>query len=461
MQSTHKTEKSDKPFKTSTETKAVLDLAKRAKAASRELARVKHEKRVATLLTMANKIEQAASKILDANRVDLASMEKEKAPDSDVLKKRLALDETKIIEITRSIREVAKMADPIGQHLMTRELDENLILTKIACPIGLVAIIFESRPDALPQIVSLCLKSGNAAILKGGTEAQNTNEKLFECIQSALEENQISTATFALTHKREDVSALLSANGVVDLIIPRGSNALVSHIMQNTQIPVLGHAAGICHVFVDEHADIQKALNICVDAKVSYPAACNAAETILIHRSIAPKVVPQLLRQLADQKVEMRCDNKVKESADENTRSVIVDATEEDYGQEFSNLTVAIKIVNDLDAAIEHINTYSSNHTDTIITEDDSSAQKFFEQVDSAGVYHNASTRFADGFRYGFGAEVGISNGKMHPRGPVGLDGLTTYKYKLKGDGHIAADYSGANARPFTHKDLETGEGKI
>jgi glutamate-5-semialdehyde dehydrogenase len=457
MQSTP--EKTEKTIKTSAA--AVLDLAKRAKAASRELARVKHEKRVAALLTMANKIEQASSKILEANRLDLANMEKEKAPDSDVLKKRLALDETKIGEITRSIREVSKMADPIGQHIMARELDQNLILTKIACPIGLVAIIFESRPDALPQIVSLCLKSGNAAILKGGVEAQNTNEKLFECIQSALEDNQISTDTFALTHKREDVSALLSANGVVDLIIPRGSNALVSHIMQNTQIPVLGHAAGICHVFIDEHADIEKAVRICIDAKASYPAACNAAETILIHQNIAPKVVPQLLRQLAEKNVEMRCDHKVKKLADDRTRAVIVDATEEDFGQEFSNLTAAIKIVNDLDGAIEHINTYSSNHTDAIITEDDSSAEKFFEQVDSAGVYQNASTRFADGFRYGFGAEVGISNGKMHPRGPVGLDGLTTYKYKLKGDGHVVADYSGANARAFTHKDLETGEGKI
>jgi glutamate-5-semialdehyde dehydrogenase len=457
MQSTpHQTQKA---IKTSDE--AVLDLAKRAKAASRELARAKHERRVAALLSMATEIEQASSKILEANRIDLALMEKEQAPDSDVLKKRLALDETKIGEITRSVREVAKMADPIGQSLMARELDQNLILTKIACPIGLVAIIFESRPDALPQIISLCLKSGNAAILKGGTEAQNTNKALFECVQSALKENQISTDTFALTHKREDVSALLSANGVVDLIIPRGSNALVSHIMKNTQIPVLGHAAGVCHVFVDEHADLEKALRICVDAKTTYPAACNAAETILIHRNIASQIVPKLLRQLAEKNVEMRCDDKVKEFADEETRALIVDANEDDFGQEFSNLTAAIKIVNDFDGAIDHINTYSSNHTDAIITEDEASAEKFFEQVDSAGVYQNASTRFADGFRYGFGAEVGISNGKMHPRGPVGLDGLTTYKYRLKGDGHIVADYSGANARSFTHKDLETGEGKI
>jgi glutamate-5-semialdehyde dehydrogenase len=352
------------------------------------------------------------------------------------------------------------MADPIGQHLMTRELDQDLVLTKIACPIGLVAIIFESRPDALPQIISLCIKSGNAAILKGGTEAQKTNRKIFECILTALDENEISTDTFALTHKRDDVQALLSANGIVDLIIPRGSNALVSHIMKNTQIPVLGHAAGVCHIFIDEHADFDKAYRICVDAKTTYPAACNAAETILIHKNIAPELVPTLLLRLSEKNVELRCDEKIKQLADSRTKAVLVDALPNDFGQEFSNLTVAIKIVDSLDQAIEHINTYSSNHTDAIVTEDTASAEKFFEQVDSAGVYQNASTRFADGFRYGFGAEVGISNGKMHPRGPVGLDGLITYKYRLKGDGHVVADYTGGNARSFTHKELETGEGK-
>lgn len=303
-----------------------------------------------------------------------------------------------------------------------------------------------------------CRKSGNGALLKGGREAEQTNKQIFACIQKSLVQNDINPEVFALTHKREDVEALLSAKGTVDLIIPRGSNALVSHIMSNTQIPVLGHAAGICHIYVDKEADLHKALRICIDAKTSYPAACNAVETILVHENAATRFLPDLLQSFENMRVESRCDEKCKQLVKSMVKSIdlgmVKDATADDFGTEFSNLIVAVKIVDSIDAAIQHINDNSSNHTDAIVTEDTSAAERFFELVDSAGVYLNASTRFADGFRYGFGAEVGISNGKLHPRGPVGLDGLTTYKYRLVGKGHIVADYSGANARQFSHKDL-------
>ena len=444
------------------ESPPIIELARKAKAVSRQLPRLSHEKRIAALLSMADHIEEASKKILNANNEDLAAIEREEqTPDVEVLKKRLALSDSKLADITLSIRQVAKMDDPIGQTLMSRELDKDLILNKVACPIGLVAIIFESRPDALPQIVSLCLKSGNAAVLKGGKEAEQTNKVIFSCIQAALKENGIDPGAFALTHSRGDVEILLGARGIVDLIIPRGSNALVSYIMSNTQIPVLGHAAGICHIYVDKAADLEKANRICFDAKTTYPAACNAVETILIHKDVAAEFVPGLLQQFESAGVESRCDKESRELVKGMNLTGLKEAHDDDYGKEFSNLTAAVKVVTSLEAAIDHINMFSSNHTDAIVTEDEAAAERFFEEVDSAGVYQNASTRFADGFRYGFGAEVGISNGKMHPRGPVGLDGLTTYKYKLRGKGHVSADYSGENARPFLHRDLEPKKGKI
>jgi glutamate-5-semialdehyde dehydrogenase len=270
----------------------------------------------------------------------------------------------------------------------------------------------------------------------------------------ALQKNDINKDIFALTHKREDVEVLLSARGIVDLIIPRGSNELVQYIMSNTQIPVLGHSAGVCHIYVDESADLEKALRICIDAKTSYPAACNAAETILVHKTIAAKFLPLLLQSFETLKVESRCDEATRELIKNGHLTMVRAAEPADFGREFTDLIVACRVVESLDQAIQHINEFSSNHTEAIITEDQASAERFFEEVDSAGVYQNASTRFADGFRYGFGAEVGISNGKLHPRGPVGLDGLTTYKYRLVGTGQIVADYTGANGRPFLHKDL-------
>jgi glutamate-5-semialdehyde dehydrogenase len=455
----------------------IMQAVRQAKIASRQLLGLPHEQRTAALLSMAENISNKAQLILKANSEDiehLASTESlalspsDNALANDALLKRLVLSQSKLDEIVLSIKQVAAMPDPIGKTLMARELAPDLILNKISCPIGLIAVIFESRPDALPQILSLCLKSGNAAILKGGKEAERTNCEIFNCIETALNDNDINSQIFALTHSREDIEKLLTAKGLIDLIIPRGSNDLVNYIQSHTQIPVLGHAAGICHIFVDQAADLAKALRICVDAKTSYPAACNAVETVLVHERIAQKFIPQLLRAMQANSVEVRADIVAKNvageiSADkaskELTEKLTLDASESDFGKEFSSLIIALKVVSSLDNAIEHINAFSSNHTDAIITEDDESAAKFFAQVDSAGVYQNVSTRFADGFRYGFGAEVGISNGKLHPRGPVGLDGLTTYKYRLKGNGHIVTDYSGDNADRFTHRDLNSEEG--
>jgi glutamate-5-semialdehyde dehydrogenase len=322
-------------------------------------------------------------------------------------------------------------------------------LQRVTCPIGLIGVIFEARPDALPQIASLCLKSGDGVILKGGAEAEHSNRILFQCLKKAAEKAGLPGECLVLLESRSDVNELLKAERFVDLVIPRGSNSLVRFIQDNTRIPVLGHAEGICHVYVDDSANIEKAVSIICDAKVQYPSACNAVETILVHETIAPKLMPLVAKALTERKVSMRGD-----SATTKLVGEISPATEEDWSTEYGDLIIAIKIVKDIDEAIEHINEYGSGHTDTMVGEDHKKFDKFFAQVNSAGVYLNASTRFADGFRYGFGAEVGISTAKQHPRGPVGIEGLVTYKYKLIGDGHIVADYVGSKAKQFSHRDL-------
>lgn len=429
----------------------MLEIAAKAREAGRLLAELSDGKRNVALEAIADTIAGQAESILDANRKDLAAAETLVAQGelSGAAAKRLLLDEAKLAKVIEGIRQVSRLADPLRKVLLARELDEGLILRQVTYPIGVIGVIFESRPDALPQIVSLCLKSGNAALLKGGKEAQETNRALFDAIQAGLSASGAPNQAFALLQGREEVAQMLKAESFVDLIIPRGSNELVRHIMDNTHIPVLGHAAGICHVFIDEMADIEKATAICLDSKTDYPAACNAAETILVHQSIAAQFLPELGRRLLEKGVEVR--------ADPERLPLIkgaIEATADDFGHEFSDLIVAIKVVGGIQEAIDHVNRYGSHHTDCIVTEDGESARRFLSQVDSAGVFHNASTRFADGFRYGFGAEVGISNGKMHPRGPVGLEGLVTYRYVLEGNGHIASDYSGPDARHFTHRDL-------
>jgi len=311
-----------------------------------------------------------------------------------------------------------------------------------------IGVIFESRPDALVQIASLCIKSGNAVLLKGGREAKASNRALFDTIVEAVSAAGVPSDALALFEEREDVDALLAADGLVDLIVPRGSNALVRSIQERTSIPVLGHAEGLCHVYVDESADLDKALGIVVDAKTSYPSACNSVETLLVHEGVAEAFLPRVVDALSPMGVELRGDEIARRIAP------LTPTSAEDWDTEYCDLVLSVHVVESLDEAVDFINTHGSAHTDAIVTDDDAAWERFFAEVDAAGVYRNASTRFADGYRYGFGAELGISTGKLHPRGPVGLAGLVTYKYKLVGDGHVSTDYTGPRARRFSHRNL-------
>lgn len=433
----------------------IINLAREVKEDSHQLAGLSEAARNDLLLAMAKEIESNTSCILQANQEDLAEanvlLAKGELSQANV--QRLALSEQKLDTIIYGIKQVSGLPDPLGKVLLARELDNDLKLYKITCAIGVIAVIFESRPDALPQIISLCLKSGNAAILKGGREARQTNRALFAVIAKALSSINLQSC-FKLLEARADVDALLQADRYIDLIIPRGSNELVNYIMNKTRIPVLGHAAGVCHIYVDTQADQDKALSICLDAKTQYPSACNAAEAFLIDRKIAAVLLPRLMQALQAAHVAVRYDKNIQPYCDMSAYKQAQPADNSDWGKEFGDLIVAIKAVSSCQEAIKHINSYGSHHTDAIVTEDKETAALFLREVDSANVYHNASTRFADGFRYGFGAEVGIANGKLHPRGPVGLDGLVTYKYNLIGAGHVVSDYAGVKAKTFTHKDL-------
>jgi delta-1-pyrroline-5-carboxylate synthetase len=430
----------------------VLEAAKGASLAARSLARLSAEQKTAVLHAIAGALAANARAIAQANLEDLAAARAlvEAGRMSDALLQRLTLDEGKLRGIVAGIEQVADMDDPVGRVTLATELDEGLRLERVTCPIGVIGVVFESRPDALPQIVSLCLKSGNAVLLKGGREAERSNRALYDVILGAAVGAGLPAAAITLLESREDVAELLDAHEYVDLIVPRGSNALVRHIQTHTSIPVLGHSEGICHVYVDRAADLDKALAIAVDAKVQYPSACNAMETLLVHEAIAPRFLSRAVAALRAAGVEVRCDERA-------TREFGVagpQATEADWATEYSGLILSIRVVASLDEAIAHVNRYGSRHTEAIVTEDAAAFDRFFAEVDAAGVYMNASTRFADGFRYGFGAEVGVSTGKLHPRGPVGMDGLVTYKYRLVGGGHVVAAYSGPEARRFTHRPL-------
>lgn len=382
--------------------------------------------------------------IFEANLKDMAAAEKDGLPAPII--NRLKFDAHKLEACVAGINDLVDMEDPLFKELLKRSLDDGLTLTKTTCPIGVIGVIFESRPDALVQIAALCMKSGNCAVLKGGSEAKNTNRVLFETIYEAATGAGLPEGFAVLIEDRAEIGELLKCHEYVDLLIPRGSNEFVQYIMNNSKIPVMGHADGICHIYVDGAADIDKAVPIIIDSKTQYVAACNTAETLLVHKDIADLIIP-LLADASGDKIRYRCDAR--------SMSLIPcdEATEEDYKTEYLDYILSIKVVNDIDEAIAHINRYGSHHTDCIITEDKDSADKFMALVDSAGVYQNCSTRFADGFRYGFGAEVGISTGKLHARGPVGLDGLVTYKYKLVGEGHIVADYA-SGASTFKFRDL-------
>jgi len=431
----------------------VAAIAARARKASRSLAQLSVETRNGALLAIAGAIQANVPRILEANARDLKAAEPEVAAGrmSSAMFARLKVTERGVAQMAAQIREVSRMEDPLGRRLSATELDEGLVLYKESCPFGVVGVIFESRPDALPQLASLALKSGNAILLKGGAEAAHTNETMVAVWRESLAKfPAVPADSINLLQSRADVNEMLALDRDVDLIIPRGSYALVQFIMAHSRIPVLGHSEGVCHVYVDAAADRDKAIAIAYDAKVQYPAVCNAAETLLVHQAIAAKFLPSLAAKLKEAKVEIRGDAK---TAALLPGQGIVPATEEDWRTEYSDLILSIKVVADLAEAIDHINLYGSRHTDAIVTEDPEAARRFLSEVDSAGVFHNASTRFADGYRYGLGAEVGISTSKLHARGPMGLEGLTTYKWKLLGSGHTVAPYA-KGEKKFTHRPL-------
>ena len=400
-------------------------IAKEAKKDSFKLATLSEEIRNNALRAISNALISNKEAIFEANKKDLQQAKKDNVP-APILA-RLKFNEEKLDVCVQGINDLIELKDPVGNILLKRELDKDLLLTKITCPIGVIGVIFESRPDALVQISALCIKSGNCSILKGGSEAKNTNKILFDTIYNAGIKATMPSGFASLVETRQGINELLACHESIDLIIPRGSNEFVQYIMANSKIPVMGHADGICHIYVAEDADINMALKIIEDSKTQYVAACNTVETLLINEKIYDKLVPKIT-----DKITLR---------------------EGDYNQEYLDYILTVKPVKNIDEAISHINANGSHHTDCIVTEDQSKADYFMNFIDSAGVYHNCSTRFADGFRYGFGAEVGISTGKLHARGPVGLEGLVTYKYKLQGNGQIVGDYASGKSQ-FNFKDL-------
>ena len=424
----------------------VYDIAKQVKADSFVLATLSLETRNKALNNIAESLMAHKDEIIKANELDLVAGEDSGL--ADPIMKRLLFDEKKLVDAIGGINDLIEMSDIVGKLLLKRELDSDLMLRKVTCPIGVIGVIFESRPDALVQIAALCLKSSNCAILKGGSEAANTNRVLFEIIHIAGISAGLPEGFLTLLESRSQINEMLGCYEYIDLIIPRGSNEFVKHIMDNSEIPVMGHSDGICHIYVDKNANIEKAIPVIRDSKVQYVAACNATETVLVHKEIAEELLPKVFEELKKYKVEIRgC---------ERTRAIqaeIKPADNEDFSTEYLDYIVSIKIVDDIEEAIVHINTYGSHHTDCIITKDDVAAEMFFIGVDSAGVYRNCSTRFADGYRYGFGAEVGISTGKLHARGPVGLEGLVTYKYLVCGNGNIVEDYA-EGKKTFKFKDI-------
>lgn len=424
----------------------IREETKQMKLASPLLAATAMEKRNETLACIREALNAHKEEIFEANRKDLAlARENHVAP---AVVKRLTFNEAKLSDVTAELTSLISLPDPIGKVTLDRELDEGLRLTRVTCPIGVIGVIFEARPDALVQISSLCLKSGNCAILKGGKETTYTNHILFSLIHEAAVKAGLPEKCLLQAEQHNEIDELLECHDSVDLLIPRGSNAFVQYIMNHTSIPVLGHADGVCHMYVDKDYDIKKAIPLIIDGKTQYTAACNAVETVLVHRDIAADFLPKLADALREAGVTIR-------GSEEVSRLIPVEIIPEgeSWHREYLDLILAIKLVSDVDEAISHINTYGSHHTDCIITENEGTARRFMTLVDSAGVYQNASTRFADGFRYGFGAEVGISTSKIHARGPVGLEGLVSYKYKLLGHGQIVGDYA-SGKRKFHFRDL-------
>jgi glutamate-5-semialdehyde dehydrogenase len=434
---------------------SIRAIAENCKRASRVLASITSERRSAAIRTAAELVEQNSAILLEAMAQDLDDAKRMVAGGeiTAATVERLRLTDKKIAEMTRSMLSVAELPEPIGRVLQRTELDTGLILEKITCPFGVLAIIFEARPDAVTQISALGLKSANAVILKPGSEVERTAAALVGIIRQALVNKGLPEDAVTLVTGRESVQQLLGMSDVVDMVIPRGSKQLVEFVQANTHMPVLGHAEGVCHIYVDAAADPDMALAIIDDAKTDYPAACNAAETVLVHEEIARSFLPKLAERMRLRKVLIRgC---------EEARAILSDPSVEpvadrEWHTEYLDLVLAVRVVKSMNDAIDHIHTYGSAHTETIVTQDATAAERFLGEVDAAGVFHNASTRFSDGFRYGFGAEVGVSTSKFHARGPVGIEGLTTYKYVLRGSGQLAHRYRSPDGKAFTHKKMAT-----
>lgn len=425
---------------------SVKERIKALKESSRVLGVSTNEERIDLLGKVAAGLRRDWPTIRKANEQDVAEAKEQKI--GAALIKRLVFDEQKLNEVVLGLEQVAALADPVGKVLQRRLLDDGLILEQISVPIGVIGMIFESRPDALVQIVGLCIKSGNAIILKGGSEAKRTNLALVESIKQSSLKSSLGDGYVTLLESHGDVKEMLKMNDEIDLLIPRGSNAFVTYVMENTSIPVLGHSDGICHLYIDEQADLKKALPVIIDAKTQYPAACNAIETLLVHASLVDEFLPEVGKALKEANVTIH--------GDERTQAAIecIPLEEGDYFNEYLSLELNIRVVDSLEEAIGHIETYGSHHTDAIVSENPEAVRRFFTEVDSADVFANCSTRFADGFRFGFGAEVGISTTKIHARGPVGLDGLMSTKFLLAGSGQIVAAYSGKDAKRYLHKNL-------
>ena len=419
---------------------------KAVKLAAPKLAATEEACRNKALLAVSEALLERQEEIFKANENDMEQAKKDNIA-APVLK-RLKFDQGKLRDVVAGIKDLVGLADPLFQTQLARELDEGLTMYRETCPIGVIGVIFEARPDALVQISALCIKSGNCVILKGGSEALQTNKVLFQIIYQAVKETGLPDNCMMQLEARSEIQELLSCHESVDLLIPRGSNSFVQYIMNNTKIPVMGHADGICHIYVDADADVEKAIPIIIDAKTQYVSACNTVETLLVHKDIVEALMPKLQEAFREKQVELRGTSDISKVVE------CVEATEEENKTEYLDYIISAKVVENVKEAIEHINFYGSHHTDCIITENGETAEEFMKLVDSAGVYQNCSTRFADGYRYGFGAEVGISTGKIHARGPVGLEGLVSYKYKIFGNGHIVSDYA-SGIKSFHFKDIK------
>jgi len=438
----------------------IISKIKKAKSAALVLAALDAKTKNNALKAMAKALDGNRAKILAANAIDIANAEKmvAKGELSDSLVKRLKVNDEKISGMIDGINDVAKLDDPVGETISTLKLDEGLILYQIKSPIGMLGIIFESRPDVVPQIMSLCLKSGNGVAFKGGSEAFNSNKVLFEVLTEAAASAGVPKEAFVLMETREDINQILGMHEYIDLLIPRGSYQLVKYIQDNTKIPVLGHSSGICHIYVDDEADIDLALAVTLDSKIQYPAVCNAVETLLVNSKIADKFLSRMAKLFKENNVEIRADKRSKNSIPKDIS--VKDADENEWDEEYNDMIISIAIVDNLEEAIDFINKHGSHHTDAIITKNKDKQSEFVRSVDSADVFINASTRFSDGFRYGKGAEVGVSTNKIHARGPVGMEGLMSYKYVLVGNGQVVKDYVGKEAKKFLHKKMNKKYGQ-